>query len=271
MLTRRGFTTSMLATPLGRVHVLDAPGRGTLPTTVLLHGLSSVAVLFAPILASLRERTRRVVAIDYPGHGFSDEPLSTLTPSALFESTRAAIDAVLGDEQAVLVGNSLGGAVAVDYAANRARRVRALVLLSPAGAACAEDEWTALRERFAVTSRRGAVEFIERLHHRAPAYTRLFAHELPAAMQRRAVRELLATATNDAAVTPEELASLSMPILFWWGRSERLLPPSHLAWWRAHLPAHAVLEEPEGIGHCPHLDAPRRVTRRLMSFLDTLA
>jgi pimeloyl-ACP methyl ester carboxylesterase len=62
-----------------------------------------------------------------------------------------------------------------------------------------------------------------------------------------------------------------MPILFWWGRSERLLPGSHLAWWKEHLPAHAVFERPEGVGHCPQLDAPARLADRIASFVATPA
>lgn len=269
-LERRGAVTSMLRTSLGRVHVYDVPGRGALPTAVLLHGLSASAVQFAPMLARLRARTRRVVALDYPGHGFSDDPATTLTPERLLEATRELLDAVVGEEPAVLVGNSLGGAVAVDYAIARRddlrRRLAALVLLSPGGAAFSDREWDDVRDAFAVTSRRRAIAFMNRVHHETPLVARLVAHELPALMRRRGVRELVATA-KDRVLPGEELRALTVPILMWWGRSERLLPSSHLAWWRAHLPAHAVVEQPDGIGHCPHLDAPGVVAERIASFV----
>src|SRR4051812_1456465 len=84
-LKRTGFTTRMISTALGRVHAYEAPGSGTLPTMVLLHGLSSAATPFAPILSRLRKRARRVVALDYPGHGFSEPPAATLTPQRLFD------------------------------------------------------------------------------------------------------------------------------------------------------------------------------------------
>src|SRR5690606_33602113 len=154
------------------------------------------------------------------------------------------------------VGNSLGGAVALRYAITRPSRVRALVLLSPAGARVPDSEWQRLKALFDIRSRAQAQAFVARLYHEPPWFLPLLAHEFPATFARRAVRELLESATAEHAPTPEALASLPMPILLLWGKSERLLPRAHLEWFAAHLPSHAVIEEPDGIGHCPHFDAP---------------
>ena len=62
------------------------------------------------------------------------------------------------------------------------------------------------------------------------------------------------------------LAALAMPILLLWGQSERLLPKSSLAYLRRHLPGHAIIEEPAGFGHCPHIDDPARLAARLVAF-----
>ena len=109
-----------------------AEGSGTLPTTVLLHGLGSAATPFGPLLGRMRKHVRRIVAPDYPGHGFS-ENAARLTPEALFGSVTHALDALV-DEPALVVGNSLGGAVALNYTISNPGKVRALVLVSPAGA-----------------------------------------------------------------------------------------------------------------------------------------
>ena len=57
-----------------------------------------------------------------------------------------------------------------------------------------------------------------------------------------------------------------MPTLLVWGRAERILPASGLAFFRAHLPPHARIEEPERCGHSPHLDRPAWLARTLVDF-----
>jgi pimeloyl-ACP methyl ester carboxylesterase len=269
-LRRRGVTTRWIQTPSGRVHVYDAPGRGSLPTTVLLHGIGSNATPFGPVLARLQRHVRRVIAPDYPGHGFSPTPDGTLTPEVLFDSLTQVLDQTVG-EPAVIVGNSLGGALALHYAIAQPDRVRALVLVSPAGARATDDEWRALKDAFEFTSRAGALGFLDRVYHRTPWLAHVVAHELPAAIGRRAVRDLLASAGNDHSPSPEELAALPMPVLLVWGRSERLLPDTHLAYFVKHLPKHAVVERPEGFGHCPHVDAPEALASRIVEIAKLVA
>ena len=248
-------------TPLGPVHTYDVPGRGSLAPTVLLHGLGASATPFGPMMGRLQPHVRRLVAPDYPGHGFSGEAEGIVTPTALFEAMTAALDALVA-EPAVLVGNSLGGAVAMHYAMSRPDRVRALVLLSPAGARFTREEWDAFTASIHLRSRADALAFLSNVYHRVPRAARLLAHEIPAAtMMRRAVREILAGASIDG-VYHDAFAHLKMPILFVWGKSERFLPASHLTWFRENLPAHAIIEEPEGIGHVP----PARIAERILRF-----
>lgn len=267
-LRRRGVQSRFVETPHGRVHVYDAQGRGNLPTTVLLHGIGSAATSFGAVLGYLRRDVRRVVAPDYPGHGFSSHHAHPLTPAALFESVDVVLRALV-DEPAVVVGSSLGGAVAMKYALDHPERVRALVLVSPAGAHSSSEEWRELKSTFDLASRADATAFLDRLYHSPPWFLPLLAHEFPALLNRRAVRDLLDAATNDHLPTPDDLGSLRMPILLLWGKSERLLPDSHLAYFRRHLPSHAVIERPEGFGHCPHFDAPRELAARIVAFART--
>jgi pimeloyl-ACP methyl ester carboxylesterase len=264
-LRRRGARTRWVETPAGRMHLYDAPGRGSLPTTVLLHGIGSNATPFGPVLARLQREVRRVVAPDYPGHGFSRLSRGALTPDLLFESLSRVLDDTL-DEPAILVGNSLGGALALHYAITRPQRVRALVLVSPAGAHATDDEWRAIRDAFDFRTRSGAMRFLGRVYHRTPWLAHVIAHEVPASMGRRAVRELLAAASNEHLPATDALTALPMPVLFVWGRSERLLPETHYEYFVEHLPKHAVVERPEGFGHCPHVDAPEAVARRIVEF-----
>ena len=265
-LQRRGFASRHVSTPQGPIHVYDAPGSGDLPPAVLLHGLGSAATPFGPVLGRLRRDVRRVVAPDFPGHGLSGAGSVPLTPQALLSSVATAIDALV-DEPAIVVGHSLGGAVALRYALARPERVRSLILVSPAGAPATDEEWRAIRGAFDVGSRAEALAFLERIYHRKPWFSPIFAHELPASLERRAVRELLESASNYDAPPRDALRALPMSILLLWGRSERLLPETHFEYFASSLPEHAVIERPEGFGHCPHTDAPAALAARIAEFV----
>lgn len=268
-LIRNGHRARHVSTPIGEVHVFDARGDGPLPTTVMLHGIGSNATSFAPLLRRLRRRTRRVIAVEYPGHGFSGPPSRRLTPDALFEAVTHALDEVL-EEPAVVFGNSLGGAVALHYAIARPSRVRALILVSPAGARISDEEMRALVESFSMQTRKDALKFLARIYHRVPRWWPLFAHELLDVLGKPVVRDLLETASIDHAPAPAELRALPMPILLLWGSSERLFPATALEYFQGNLPPHAIIERPEGCGHSPHLEKPRALMDRIEEFLRSL-
>lgn len=268
-LIRKGHRARHVPTHAGELHVYDARGHGPLATTVMLHGIAATAAGYAPILTRLQRRTRRVIALEYPGHGFSGPPKQKLSPDVLFDSVTHALDELL-EEPAVLCGNSLGGAVALHYAVTRPSRVRALCLVSPAGARVTNEEMTALLRSFDLSSRADAMKFLDRIYHRVPRWWPLLAHELVTVFSRPAVRDILETATVDHAPTAEALRALPMPILLLWGRSERLLPSSALEYFRANLPPHTVIEQPEACGHSPHLDRPRWIGERIEQFIREL-
>jgi pimeloyl-ACP methyl ester carboxylesterase len=265
-----GFSSRLQETPLGRVHVFDAVGAGKLPTIVVLHGIGSAASQFARLLLALRPHARRVLAPDLPGHGFSDDPREPVHPELLFLTLRDLLDG-LCDEPVVLLGNSLGGALALRYGLDHPARVRKLVLISPAGAQMTTREWESLLDDFRVETAGQARLLLGRLYHRTPLYMPLFASSLRDSLQRRVVRDMLRTASQADLPTPERLQQLNVPTLLIWGRSERVLPPSSLAYFRAHLPAHSLIEEVEGFGHCPHVDDPVRLAQHVLAFVAAAA
>jgi pimeloyl-ACP methyl ester carboxylesterase len=265
MLNRTGFRSRTVPTAIGTVHAFDARGKGTLPTIVLLHGLGSAATSFGPLLTRMRPHVRRLVALDLPGHGFSQSPSDRLSPQVLFTAVCQALDALV-DEPMILVGGSLGGALALRYAVERPERLVALALLSPAAARTSLSEWDDLRESFKIESAADARQLLGRLFHRSPWYLSALAPGVRDVMMGAAVRDVVNLATLDDLPAAHDLPTLAMPILLLWGQSERLLPVSSLAYFRRHLPAHAVIEEPAGFGHCPHFDDPARLATRLIAF-----
>lgn len=99
-----------------------------------LHGWGASAYAYHRILAPLARTGADAHAADLRGHGWSDKPLDVAcyTPNAFAEWTVRLLDALAVD-RAVLVGHSLGGAVALHTARRAPDRVAALVLLAPVG------------------------------------------------------------------------------------------------------------------------------------------
>jgi 2-hydroxy-6-oxonona-2,4-dienedioate hydrolase len=108
--------------------VLEA-GHGT--PLVLMHGTGGHLEAYARNLAALAERYR-VIAYDYPGHGWTTVAKADLEIDDYVNHLAGLLDA-LGIERAHLSGESLGGWVAVKFAARHPERVGRLILNTPGG------------------------------------------------------------------------------------------------------------------------------------------
>ena len=265
VLRATGVASRHVTTDVARHHVYDARGRGPLPPIVLLPGLSDTGASHAPLIWRLRPRVRRVVVVESAGHGLSGPARVPYTIERHLSSVAAALDQIL-DEPAVLVGNSLGGATALHYAATRPARVAGLYLTSPAGAALDDATVADLRRAFTIRTVADARTFLDRVLARPTPLAPVLARVLRARAGAPAIADLLADLGNHPGVPAADLGKLAVPVTVMWGRAERLLAPSALAFFRAHLPPHAVVVEPPGIGHCPHLDAPGRLAHLIAAF-----
>jgi pyruvate dehydrogenase E2 component (dihydrolipoamide acetyltransferase) len=98
---------------------------------VLIHGLGGAAVNWT-LLAELLARSRRVVAVDLPGHGAS-EPLPAAPSLAPYADRVARVAEAEGFAHADYVGHSLGGLVGLRLAIREPATVRRLVLAAAAG------------------------------------------------------------------------------------------------------------------------------------------
>ena len=114
-----------------RTSYLEA-GPADAPPVVLLHGLGATNASMLPVLADLAV-DHRVIAPDSPGFGHSEAPRSPYSP-AWFAAWLEDLQRVLHARPAVLIGNSLGGRLALEAGLTHPRSVRALVLLSPSPA-----------------------------------------------------------------------------------------------------------------------------------------
>ncbi|MER6915963.1 alpha/beta hydrolase [Streptomyces sp. NPDC000594] len=104
-------------------------GRGD--AIVLIHGIGDSSSTWAEIIPSLAGRYR-VIAPDLQGHGASAKPRGDYSPGAYANGIRDLLSA-LGVERATLVGHSLGGAVAAQFAYQFPERTERLVLVASGG------------------------------------------------------------------------------------------------------------------------------------------
>ena len=119
----------------GKIHLRDIGPRDAPPerTLVMLHGASSNLLALTVPLAPYLEKNFRILAIDRPGHGYSDRPDGRADASPVKQAkliSEAMVAA--GVTEAIIVAHSLSGALATTLAMDYPERVLGLVLLAPA-------------------------------------------------------------------------------------------------------------------------------------------
>ena len=121
----------------GRISTLTA-GQGE--PVVCIHGLGGTKASFLTTIAALSGE-RRVIAMDLPGFGDSEKPLGAGYDAPYFAEAVIGLLDGLGMEKAHLVGNSMGGRVAIEVGLLHPERVSSLVLLAPALAWLRDRRW----------------------------------------------------------------------------------------------------------------------------------
>jgi pimeloyl-ACP methyl ester carboxylesterase len=110
------------------VNVLCAGTTSTTPTIVLVAGMPDPLTMFTPLQATLSQTTR-VCSYDRPGEGASPKPTGTQTLSGSATLLDGVLDAEKVSGKVIVVGHSLGGLIAAQFAHQYPQRVAAVVLL----------------------------------------------------------------------------------------------------------------------------------------------
>jgi pimeloyl-ACP methyl ester carboxylesterase len=118
--------------PAGNLRVRDTGPEDDLPAVVFLHGLAGNGGQWTLQIDHLQGR-RRTIAIDLRGHGESDPAEGEAYSIAGLAADVAAVADQLMLRRFVLVGHSLGAAVAIHFAATHPQRVEGLLLVDPNG------------------------------------------------------------------------------------------------------------------------------------------
>lgn len=99
------------------------------PPLVLLHTLRTQLDMFQKVIPTLSQHFE-VYALDYPGHGFSDIPDAEYTPELFIKAVAGFLDRV-DVKNATLVGESIGGSIALLLASRHNPRVQRVIAINP--------------------------------------------------------------------------------------------------------------------------------------------
>jgi pimeloyl-ACP methyl ester carboxylesterase len=259
---------------------LELEGDG--PPFVLLHGYSDSADTWRLLLDRLGRLGRRALAVDLPGFGTADplRPGEPILPQ-LDRFAAAAVGEASREGQAVVVGNSLGGCVALRLAEREDLDLAGVVPVAPAGLDMAR--WFVLLERDpivrwllaapvplpSVVVKRAVSEVYRRVaFHRPAAVDPKIAATFAGHV---ASRQLAATTLETGRrLLPElrdpfRLERIRCPVLLVWGRQDLLVFQTGAERVLDAVPDSA-LEVIEDCGHCPQVEAPERLMELLIDF-----
>jgi len=244
---------------------------------VLVHGFSGTWRAWEPVLDRL-EASHDVLAVTLLGHAGGPECSAGASVSMpmLVDAVERDMDAA-GFETAHVVGNSLGGWIALELA--RRGRARSVVALAPAGGweggTRAERRLRTLFTRNHKLSRR-LLPRIEPLMRR-PRLRRLLLWQVttrgdrlspPAAAQlvRDSVAcpiyfDLMEAILRDG--PPASLEGIDCPVLFAWGTKDRIIPSKHYSRRLRELVPAGEWIELSGLGHVPMIDDPELIARTI--------
>jgi pimeloyl-ACP methyl ester carboxylesterase len=250
-----------------RVHVTGDPQS---PPVLLLHGIGRSLEDWLPQHDRL-SGSHRVVSVDLPGFGLSERLGERVTLDSLAAGVEDTLAAVGEDRPVHVMGNSLGGAVAMRMLVRDPDRIVTLTLVNSAGfgkevtlalrvlavpglglrllrrmdrRAARRVERSLFVDRALVTDER--VDFALKVAAR-PEYARVFLETAKSVGSFRGVRR----AWRSELVA--KVAELRKPTLVVWGERDLILPATHLQAARTLLP-HAESHLFPGTGHMPQIE-----------------
>ncbi|HET6731570.1 alpha/beta fold hydrolase [Mycobacterium sp.] len=261
---------------------------GSGPTILLIHGIGDNSTTWSTVQSKLAQRFT-VIAPDLLGHGKSDKPRADYSVAAYANGMRDLLS-VLDIDRVTVVGHSLGGGVAMQFAYQFPQLVDRLILVGAGGVT--KDVNFALRvaslpmgsEALAflrlplvlpalqvVGRMAGGVIGSTGLGRDLPDVLRILA-DLPEPTASSAFARTLRAVVDwrGQVVTMLDRCYLtqSVPVQLIWGSHDSVIPVSHARMAHAAMPG-SLLEIFEGSGHFPFHDDPDRFVEVVERFIDS--
>lgn len=244
------FTTSR-----GTVHRY-AGGEGD--TLVLIHGFGDSAAGWSRVARALSEHYR-VVVLDLAGHGLSDP----VKPPLGFDDLVEGVEAALADQGngLLLIGNSLGGWMAMRFALDHPDRVHRVLLLNSGGAS-----WADVPDALLLPSTREE-QRIKIVAMFGPDNTPRVPDFMLDQLVARGQDPRLLSLWNEIAHgmhLDDELAELRTPVELLWGTPDPFLPLEAYAKPLLEALPNAELHTLDGCGHASQYSCPQQLTELVL-------
>lgn len=255
------------------------------PVFVLLHGFGASLYSWQPVMEQFSQ-LGTVIAFDRPAFGLTERPLSWEGQNPYSPEAQVALVIGLLDhfaiEQAILIGNSAGGTVAMQVALTHPQRVSALILVDPAvyagGGAPAwirpllrTPQMRHLGPLFARQIQARGPQLVELAWHDpsrlSPETIALYQKPLQVENWDKALWEF--TLASQASGLADRLAEFTLPVLVITGDDDRIVPTADSIRLAGELPAASLVVIPQA-GHVPHEERPDLFMQAVNEFLATL-
>lgn len=267
-----------------RVHFRDQ-GRVDGPAIVLVHGFSSSLHSWTPWIRGL-EDTYRVISLDLPGHGLTRGFDTELVNMAGFVDVIDQVTDEIGVERFVLVGSSMGGNAAWNFALEHPERLDGLVLVGASGWPPTEAELADRPLVLRLLANPAARRLLKDLDMSALIRSGLedsfvdprfvtdemverYASLSRAPGHRAALLHILSDADEDAYASRQALGAIDVPTLVMQGREDALVPVRFAEAFAEAIPG-ADLVIYDAVGHLPHEEIAQRSLADLEVFLQRL-
>ncbi len=255
------------------------------PTILLVHGMAGSSRTWREVMPALA-RDHRVVAPDLLGHGESAKPLGDYSLGAFASGLRDFLG-VLGIEHVTVVGQSLGGGVAMQLAYQHPELLERLVLVGSGGLG-REVSWMLrlltlpgaeylmplLFPRFLADHGDDVSRALHDRGLRAPhigemwrAYSSLAGAENRHAFV-RTLKAVIDPGGQSVSANDRLYLAAGMPTLIIWGDQDPVIPVAHAVSAHESMPG-SRLEIFEGVGHFPHVEEPVRFVEVIRDFMAT--
>jgi pimeloyl-ACP methyl ester carboxylesterase len=272
------------ATPPSKFVVIDGVRlhyreEGSGPAVVLLHANYASLFMWEPWAAALKDRYR-VIRLDLPAHGLTGpEPSRNYSLQRIQSLFEQFVDA-RGLERFVVVGTSIGGTVAMRYAADHPERIERLVMISPGSLEARVRGRTTpaqvprVADVLAWVTPRAFTAYLLRNDYGDPArVTDAVIDEWYAMWMREGNRQAMIDLLRQyvSGGVEAKIRSIRVPVLLIWGEKNKRVPLDLAYETRALLEnsPEVQLEVLPGIGHMLVQEAPQRSAAVIRRYLDT--